>query len=56
MEAIQDINVIEKDLEKVNEDRNKINCSAVYQAILDTLKLISDCVICCFKYCKPKNE
>ena len=56
MEAIQDINVIEKDIEKVNEDCNKINCSAVYQAILDTLKLISDCVICCFKYCKPKKE
>ena len=56
MDVIQDINVIEKDLEKVNEDCNKINCSAVYQAILDTLKLISDCVICCFKYCKPKKE
>jgi hypothetical protein len=56
LDVINDINVIEKDLEKVNEDCNKINCSAVYQAILDTLKLISDCVICCFKYCKPKNE
>ena len=56
LDVINDINVIEKDLEKVNEDCNKIKCSAVYQAILDTLKLISDCVICCFKYCKPKNE
>ena len=56
LDVFNDINVIEKDLEKVNEDCNKINCSAVYQAILDTLKLISDCVICCFKYCKPKNE
>ena len=56
LDVINDINVIEKDMEKVNEDCNKINCSAVYQAILDTLKLISDCVICCFKYCKPKKE
>ena len=56
LDVINNINVIEKDLEKVNEDCNKINCSAVYQAILDTLKLISDCVICCFKYCKPKKE
>jgi hypothetical protein len=56
LDVFNDINVIEKDLEKVNEDCNKINCSAVYQAILDTLKLISDCVICCFKYCKPKKE
>ena len=56
LDVFNDINVIEKDLEKVNEDCNKINCSAVYQAIIDTLKLISDCVICCFKYCKPKKE
>ena len=56
MDVIQDINVIEKDLEKVNEDCNKINCSAVYQAIEDTIKLIIDCVVCCFKYCKPKKE
>ena len=56
MEAIQDINVIEKDLEKVNEDCNKINCSAVYQAIEHTIKLIIDCITCCFKVCKPKKE
>ena len=56
LDIVKDINVIEKDIEKVNEDCNKINCSAIYQAILDTLKLISDCVICCFKYCKPKKE
>ena len=36
MDVIQELDVIEKDLEKVNEDCNKINCSAVYQAILHT--------------------
>ena len=56
MDVIQDITVIEKDLEKVNEDCNKINCSAVYQAIEDTIKLIIDCIACCFKFCKPKKE
>ena len=56
MDVIQDITVIEKDNEKVSEDCNKINCSAVYQAIEDTIKLIIDCVVCCFKYCKPKKE
>ena len=56
LDIVKDINIIEKDIEKVNEDCNKINCSAVHQAILDTLKLISDCVVCCFKYCKPKKE
>ena len=50
------LNVIENDVKKVNEDCNKINCSAVYQAIEDTIKLIIDCVACCFKFCKPKKE
>jgi hypothetical protein len=56
MDVIQDITVIEKDLEKVNEDCNKINCSAVYQSIEDTIKLIIDCIACCFKFCKPKKD
>ena len=56
MDVIQDITVIEKDLENVNEDCNKINCSAVYQAIEDTVKLIIDCIACCLKFCKPKKD
>ena len=56
MDVIQDITVIEKDLEKVNEDCNKINCSAVYKSIEDTIKLIIDCIACCFKFCKPKKD
>ena len=55
LDVIDDINVIEKDLEKVNEDCNKINCGALYQAIEDTIKLIIDCITCCFKFCKPKK-
>ena len=56
LDVEKDINIIENDLEKVNEDCNKINCSAVYQAIEHTIKLIIDCITCCFKYCKPKKE
>ena len=56
LDVVQDISIIEKDLEKVNEDCNKINCSAVYQAIEDTAKLIIDCIACCFKFCKPKKD
>ena len=52
----QYFNVIENDVKKVNEDCNKINCSAVYQAIEDKIKLIIDCVACCFKFCKPKKD
>ena len=56
MDVIHDIEVIEKDIEKVNEDCNKINCSPIYQAFQDIIKLIVDCVGCCFKYCKPKKD
>ena len=56
MDVIQDITVIEKDLEKVNEDCNKINCLALHQATEDTIKLIIDCIACCFKFCKPKKD
>ena len=31
LDVVKDINIIEKDLEKVNEDCNKINCLALYQ-------------------------
>jgi len=56
LDIVKDINVIEKDIEKVNEDCNKINCSSIFQAIRDTFKLIFDSITCCFKYCKPKKE
>ena len=56
LDIVKDINIFEKDIEKVNEDCNKINCSALYHAILDTFKLIFDSITCCFKYCKPKKE
>ena len=56
LDVIDDINVIEKDIEKVNEDCNTINCGAFFQAIRDTIKLIIDYVACCFKYCKTKKE
>ena len=52
---INDINIIEKDLEKVNDDCKKINCYALYQAIEDTIKLIMDCITCCFRNCKKKQ-
>ena len=40
----QYFNVIENDVKKVNEDCNKINCSAVYQSIEVKIKLIIDCI------------
>ena len=42
LDVVKDISIIEKDLEKVNDDCNKINCLPLYQAIEDTIKLIID--------------
>ena len=56
LDVVKDINDIEKDLEMVNEDCNKIHCYAACQAFQDTIKLIIDCIACCFKFCKPKKE
>ena len=56
LEVVKDLTIIEKDIEKIHEDCNKINCNAVYKSIIDTFKLIFDCMTCCFKYCKSKKE
>ena len=51
-DVIQDIKVIEEDLENVEKKCEKVNCSALYDAIVATFKLIYDLIFCC---CKTKN-
>ena len=55
-DVIHDIQVIEEDIEKFNENVEKkcekINCMAVYDAIIATIKLIYDILFCC---CKKKD-
>ncbi len=54
---IQDIQIIEKDLENVNDKCQKINCYALYEAIKATINLIFDSISCCVKNCyKSKKE
>ena len=52
MDVISDLNVIEEDLENVEKKCEKINCAAIYDAIVATIKLIYDLLFCC---CKKKN-
>ena len=40
--VINDIKVIEEDLENVENKCEKVNCMAVYDAVMATLKLIYD--------------
>lgn len=51
MDVIQEIEVIEKDLEQVNEKCRKIDCVIVRDAFDALLKLICDLFRCCFKKC-----
>ena len=50
--VINDIKVIEEDLENVEKKCEKVNCSALYDAVMATLKLIYDLLFCC---CKKKD-
>ena len=50
--VISDIKVIEVDLENVEQKCEKVNCMALYDAVIATFKLIYDLLFCC---CKKKD-
>ena len=50
--VINDIKVNEEDLENVEKKCEKVNCNAIYEAIVATIKLIYDLIFCC---CKKKD-
>ncbi len=50
--VINDIKLIEEDLENVEKKCEKVNCDAIYEAIVATIKLIYDLIFCC---CKKKD-
>ena len=49
--VIQDIEVIEKDIEQVNEKCRKVDCLVLSDALDAFFKLIFDLFKCCFKKC-----
>jgi hypothetical protein len=55
MNVIQEIQIIEKDIEQVNEKCRKIDCVIVRDAFDAFLKLIIDLFRCCFKKCLKSN-
>ena len=46
---VEEVNVIEKDIDEVNANCNKIQCSPLYNAFNAVIKLIYD-VLKCFKF------
>jgi len=51
---IEEVNVIEKDIENVNEKCNKIQCQPIYDALDAIVKLLYD-IFKCFKCLKKSN-
>ncbi len=51
-DVIHDIQVIEGDVKDVAQKCKKVNCYALYDAIVATIKLIYDILFCC---CKKKD-
>ena len=47
--VINDMKVIEEDLENVEKKCQKVNCTALYDAIIATIKLLYDLIFCCCK-------
>ena len=52
MESIEEIQVIEADVKDCNTKCQRVNCAAIYDAIISTFKLIYDLIFMC---CKKKD-
>ena len=50
MDVINEITVLEDDVNQVNEKCKRVNCAALYDAIIATFKLLYDLIFFC---CKP---
>ena len=44
---------IQTDIHDIEENVKKINCSAVYDLIVHTIKCITDFIVCC---CRQKTD
>jgi hypothetical protein len=49
MDVIDEIAVLEEDVKEVNEKCKRVNCSALYDAMMATFKLLYDLIFMCCK-------
>ena len=49
MDVVSDIEVIESDVRDVEQKCEKVNCGAIYDAIIASLKLLYDLIFLCCK-------
>ena len=53
MDVVNEIEVLETDIKDCNEKCKRVNCNAIYDAVMSSLKLMYDLIFVCFK---KKNE
>ena len=53
MDVVNEIEILETDVKDCNEKCQRVNCNAIYDAVMSSLKLIYDLIFVCFK---KKNE
>ena len=53
MDVINEIEVLENDVKDCNTKCQRVNCSAIYDAIMASLKLLYDLI---FFFCASKKE
>ena len=53
MDVVNEIEILETDVRDCNEKCQRVNCNAIYDAIMSSLKLLYDLIFMC---AKKKNE
>ena len=48
-ELSEEVKKIEEDVKQIEEDAKKINCYAIFDLIIHSLKCLYDSIKCCFK-------
>ena len=54
MDVVNEIEILETDVKDCNEKCQRVNCNAIYDAIMSSLKLLYDLIFMCCA--KKKNE
>ncbi len=47
MDVVNDIEILETDIKDCNEKCKRVNCNAIYDAIMSSLKLLYDLIFMC---------
>ena len=49
MDVVDEIEILETDVKDCNEKCQRVNCNAIYDAIMSSLKLLYDLIFMCAK-------